>query len=153
MATEQHLRVGVVGVHVLDDPGGGVDQRIGLGGRVVGRVDPAHAAVPTDVADVVDGEPQEREVAEVDVVRGGGVGLEVAVRATSRSSSPTGASRPSNVTRPLASGSAPSGTGSVTRRLARGSRSVFCVCSAIMLTKKSGSPLSASPKLTTEPYG
>src|SRR4051794_35694827 len=55
--------------------------------------------------------------------------------------------------RPLASGSAPSGTGSVTSRLARGSRSAFCVCSAMRLTKNSGSPSSASPKLTTEPNG
>ena len=45
---------------------------------VVGDVDPAHASVATDVADVVDGEPQEREVTEVDVVRGRRIRLEVA---------------------------------------------------------------------------
>ena len=78
VVAEQHLRVGVVLVHVRDDPGGRVGERIGLGPLVGGGVDPAHASVPADVADVVDGEPQEREVAEVDVVRRRGVRLEVA---------------------------------------------------------------------------
>ena len=76
---EQHLRVGVVGVHVLDDPGGGVDERVGRRGAVPRGVDPAHASVPTDVPQMADREPQEREVAEVDVVRRGRVGLEVAL--------------------------------------------------------------------------
>ncbi len=51
VAAEQHLRVGVVGVHVLDDPGGGADQRIGLRRRRSRRVDPAHAPVAADVAE------------------------------------------------------------------------------------------------------
>ncbi len=50
-----------------------------------------------------------------------------------------------SVARPLARGSAPSGTGSVTSRLALGSRMAFWVCSAMRLTKNSGFPPSSSP--------
>ena len=79
MTAEQHLRLGVVGVHVLDDPGRRRGERIGLGLGVLGSVDPAHPAVAADVADALHVEAVEGEVAEVDVVRRGRVGLEVAV--------------------------------------------------------------------------
>ena len=95
---------------------------------------------------LLDVEPEEREVAEVDVVRRRRVRREVAVARPSRGRRrrPRRA-RPSSVTRPLASGSAPSGTGSVTSRLARGSRSAFWVCSAMRLTKNSGFAVVVEP--------
>ena len=45
------------------------------------------------------------------------------------------------VTRPAASGSLPSGKGSVTIRLARGSAAALRVCSAIVETKTMGRPV------------
>jgi len=51
MAAVQDLGLGVVGVHVTDDPGRGWGQWVRLGGGVLAGVDPAHAAVPTHVAD------------------------------------------------------------------------------------------------------
>ena len=47
------------------------------------------------------------------------------------------------VTRPAASGSLPSGNGSVTMRLARGSAAALRVCSAIVDTKTIGRPASS----------
>ena len=76
------------------------------------------------------------EVAELDVVGRGRVGRSSGRAPRARRRRPL--QRAEGVTRPLASGSAPSGTGSATSRLALGSRIAFCVCSAIRLTKKSG---------------
>ena len=69
-------RVGVVVVHVLDDPRGVRSQRIGLGRRVVVGRDPAHPAEPAHVADRGDLEPVEAEVVERGVE---GVGVPLAV--------------------------------------------------------------------------
>ena len=60
-------------------PAAELDERIGLGGAVLGGVDPAHPAVAADVADALHVEPIEGEVAEVDVVRRRGVRGEVAI--------------------------------------------------------------------------
>jgi hypothetical protein len=64
--------VGVVGVHVLDDSGGAVEQRIGLGREVVVSRHPSHHAEAADEVDVGDVEAEEREVGEVDPVAADG---------------------------------------------------------------------------------
>ena len=60
-------------------PRGRAGERIGFRVGVPGSVDPAHPPVATHVADALHVEAVEGEVAEVDVVRRRGVGLEVPV--------------------------------------------------------------------------
>ena len=73
----QHERVVVVGVHVLDRRSCELaGERVGLGLRVGLGVDPVHRPEPAYPPDLVDAQPVEREVAEVDV-EGVRVGREV----------------------------------------------------------------------------
>ena len=65
----QHQGVGVVVVHVLDDPGGVRAQRVRLGRRVLVGADPAHPAEPADVPHRGDVQPVEPEVGEPGVER------------------------------------------------------------------------------------
>ncbi len=70
-------RVGVVAIHVLDDPGRPVGERVGPGPTIVGSVDPSHRGKASHEVDVGNLEPPEAEVVEVGPVPRGGVALEI----------------------------------------------------------------------------
>ena len=77
---EEDQRVGVVGVHVLEDSGRRLPgQRVGLGGGVVLRRHPAHAAVAAHIADAAHLQAPKGEVTEVDVIGRCRVGGQVPV--------------------------------------------------------------------------
>src|SRR5579862_182735 len=67
-ARQEHERIFVIDVHVLDDSRGSVGQGIGLSVDVIRSRDPAHDAEAADVVNVDSVHPVEREIVKVDPV-------------------------------------------------------------------------------------
>ena len=150
---QQDHRIDMVSVHVREDAGRGLGQRVRGSLFVVPRLDPAHHAKATDVVEIDGLEPEEAEVGEVDPVAAILVASEIFLPNRQRCRSQAqvrrcqsglpGRPQAHHRRHPLAP----------TKRLHRGSAFRFWVCMAILLMRKMGRPEESRAKGIREPNG